>query len=45
MDLTLLPEHHREHAALYGGLNPGRIDVDRPRTLRAGMPLLQLSEA
>lgn len=37
VDLALLPEHHREYAALYGGLNPGRIGVDRPRTLdRAG---------
>lgn len=39
VDLTLLPEHRREHGALYGGLNHGRIDVDRLRTVLAGLPL------
>ncbi|MFB6943240.1 transposase [Streptomyces sp. NPDC060286] len=29
VDLTLLPEHRRGHGAMYGGLNHGRIDVDR----------------
>ncbi|WP_346014293.1 MULTISPECIES: transposase [unclassified Streptomyces] len=36
VDLTLLPEHRRGHGAMYGGLNRGRIDVDRLRTLLAG---------
>ncbi|MFB6990174.1 hypothetical protein ACWGLJ_22990 [Streptomyces sp. NPDC055898] len=27
--MTLLPEHRRGHGAMYGGLNHGRIDVDR----------------
>ncbi|GHI75424.1 hypothetical protein Sspor_09850 [Streptomyces spororaveus] len=39
VDLTLLPEHRRGHGAMYGGLNRGRIDVDRLRTLLAGLPL------
>jgi hypothetical protein len=29
VDLTLLPEHHRGHGAMYGGLNHGRIDTGR----------------
>ncbi|MFH9753051.1 transposase [Streptomyces griseus] len=39
VDLTLLPEHRRGHGAMYGGLNHGRIDVDRLRTVLAGLPL------
>ncbi|WNI30213.1 transposase [Streptomyces sp. ITFR-6] len=39
VDLTLLPEHRRGHGAMYGGLNHGRIDVDRLRTVPAGLPL------
>ncbi|MEV0668486.1 NF041680 family putative transposase [Spirillospora sp. NPDC050365] len=39
VDLTLLPEHRRGHGAMYGGLNRGRIDVDRLRTVLAGQPL------
>jgi len=39
VDLTLLPEHRRGHGAMYGGLNQGRIDVDRPQAVLAGLPL------
>ncbi|NEA76091.1 transposase [Streptomyces sp. SID13588] len=39
MDLTLLPEHRRGHGAMYGGLNHGRINAGRLRTLLAGLPL------
>ncbi|MET7899904.1 transposase, partial [Streptomyces mirabilis] len=39
VDLTLLPEHRRGHGAMYGGLNHGRIDVDRLQTVLAGLPL------
>ncbi len=39
VDLTLVPEHHRGHGALYGALNRGEIDVDRLRTTLAGLPL------
>ncbi|WP_218009975.1 transposase [Actinomadura kijaniata] len=39
VDLTLLPEHRRGHGAMYGGLNRGRIDVDRLQTVLAGLPL------
>jgi hypothetical protein len=39
VDLTLLPEHRRGHGALYGGLNRGRIDAERLRTLLASLPL------
>ncbi|WUS43225.1 transposase [Streptomyces mirabilis] len=39
VDLTLLPEHRRGHGAMYGGLNHGRIDIDRLRTVLAGLPL------
>lgn len=39
VDLTLVPEHRRGHGALYGALNRGRIDVERLRTLLAGLPL------
>jgi hypothetical protein len=39
VDLTLLPEHRRGHGAMYGGLNHGRIDVGRLRTVLAGLPL------
>ncbi|MFD0167036.1 transposase [Streptomyces decoyicus] len=39
VDLTLLPEHRRGHGAMYGGLNHGRIDVDRMRALLAGLSL------
>ncbi|MDL4814022.1 transposase [Actinomadura opuntiae] len=39
VDLTLLPEHRRGHGAMYGGLNRGRIDLDRLRTVLAGLPL------
>ncbi|MFF2411486.1 NF041680 family putative transposase [Streptomyces sp. NPDC058092] len=39
VDLTLLPEHRRGHGAMYGGLNHGRINVDRLLTVLAGLPL------
>lgn len=39
VDLTPLPEHRRGHGAMYGGLNHGRIDVDRLRTVLAGLSL------
>ncbi|MFB7850819.1 NF041680 family putative transposase [Streptomyces sp. NPDC056053] len=39
VDLTLLPEHRRGHGAMYGGLNHGRIDTDRLRTVLAGLLL------
>ncbi|MFI1209756.1 NF041680 family putative transposase [Streptomyces sp. NPDC020802] len=39
VDLTLLPEHRRGHGAMYGGLNHGRIDVNRLRTVLAGLSL------
>ncbi|MFD9397017.1 transposase, partial [Streptomyces sp. NPDC060000] len=39
VDLTLLPEHRRGHGAMYGGLNHGRIDVVRLRTVLAGLSL------
>ncbi|MEE1801899.1 transposase [Streptomyces sp. JV176] len=39
LDLTLLPEHRRGHGAMYGGLNHGRIDVGRLRTVPARLPL------
>jgi hypothetical protein len=39
VDLTLLPEHRRGHGAMYGGLNRGRIDMDRLRTVLAGLSL------
>ncbi|MFH9735731.1 NF041680 family putative transposase [Streptomyces sp. NPDC017260] len=39
VDLTMLPEHCRGHGALYGAPNRGGIDVDRLRTVLAGLPL------
>ena len=39
VDLTLLPEHRRGHGAMYGGLNHGRIDIGRLRTVLAGLSL------
>lgn len=39
VELTLVPEHRRGHGALYGALNRGRIDIERLRTLLAGLPL------
>jgi hypothetical protein len=39
VDLALAPEHRRGHGALYGGLNHGRIEVDRLRRTLAGLPL------
>ncbi|MFI6318794.1 NF041680 family putative transposase [Nonomuraea sp. NPDC050556] len=39
VELTLTAEHRRGHGALYGGLNLGRIDVDRLRTVLAALPL------
>lgn len=39
VDLTLLPEHRRGHGAMYGGLNQGRLDVGRLRTVLAGLSL------
>lgn len=38
VELTLLPEHRRGHGAMYDGLNQGRIDADRLRSLLAGLP-------
>ncbi|WUT78861.1 transposase [Streptomyces sp. NBC_00669] len=37
--LTLLPEHRRGHGAMYGGLNHGRMDNARLRTVLAGLSL------
>ena len=37
--LTLAPEHRRGHGAMYDALNQGRIDVQRLRTVLAGLPL------
>jgi hypothetical protein len=37
--LTLVPEPRRGRGALYGGLNHGGVDVERLRTLPAGLPL------
>lgn len=39
VELTLLPEHRRGHGAMYDGLNQGRIDTGRLRSLLAGLPL------
>ncbi|WP_323183051.1 NF041680 family putative transposase [Streptomyces sp. NBC_00078] len=39
VDLTLLPEHRRGHGAMYGGLNHGRIDIGRLRTVLARLSL------
>lgn len=39
VDLTLLPERRRGHGAMYGGLNHGRIDFGRLRTVLAGLSL------
>lgn len=35
VELTLLPEHRRGHGAMYDGLDQGRIDADRLRSLLA----------
>ncbi|GAA2213807.1 hypothetical protein GCM10009850_092700 [Nonomuraea monospora] len=37
--LTLSPEYRREHGALYGGLDHGRIDVEQLQKVLAGPPL------
>jgi hypothetical protein len=39
VELTLLPEHRRGHGAMYDGLNQGRINNGRLRSLLAGLPL------
>jgi hypothetical protein len=39
VDLTLLPEHPRGYGAMYGGLDQGRVDVGRLRTMLAGLSL------
>ncbi|WP_329537691.1 transposase (plasmid) [Streptomyces sp. NBC_01450] len=39
VDLTMVPEHRRGHGTLYGALNRGGIDIERLRTLPAGLPL------
>ncbi|WSU86676.1 transposase (plasmid) [Streptomyces globisporus] len=39
VELTLLPEHRRGHGAMSDGLNEGRIDTGRLRSLLAGLPL------
>ncbi|KWX00864.1 hypothetical protein LI90_1892 [Carbonactinospora thermoautotrophica] len=39
VELALAPEHRRGHGALYGGVNRGRIDVERLRDLLAAQPL------
>lgn len=44
VELTLLPEHRRGHGAMYDGLNQGRIDTDRLRSLLAGLPLLRFPD-
>lgn len=37
--LSLAPEHRRGHGAMYDALNKGHIEVQRLRTLLAGLPL------
>ncbi|MFC0437717.1 DDE superfamily endonuclease [Kutzneria buriramensis] len=44
VEVTLLPEHRRGHDALYGGLNHGHIEVDRLRTLSAGLPMPRFAD-
>lgn len=44
VELTLLPEHRRGLGAMYDGLNQGRIDTDRLRSLLAGLPLPRFSD-
>ncbi len=39
VELTLLPEHRRGHGAMHDGLNQGRIDSGRLRSLLASLPL------
>ncbi|MFI1354488.1 transposase [Streptomyces sp. NPDC020898] len=39
VDLALAPEHRRDHGALCGGLNQGRIDFARLRRALASVPL------
>jgi DDE superfamily endonuclease len=39
VDLTLAAEHRRGHGAMYDGLNQGCIDVERLRTILAGLVL------
>ncbi|MER5281420.1 transposase [Streptomyces sp. NPDC002809] len=39
VDLTLSPEHRRGHGAMHGGLNHGRTDMGRLRTVLAGLSL------
>jgi hypothetical protein len=37
--LSLAPEHRRGHGAMYDALNKGHIEVNRLRTVLAGLPL------
>src|SRR6266508_6750325 len=39
VDLGLSPEHRRGHGALDDGLKQGRVDLSRPRTVLAALPL------
>ncbi|WP_246267098.1 NF041680 family putative transposase [Nonomuraea typhae] len=39
VDLALAPEHRRGHAALYDGVNHGRIEIGRLRRTLATLPL------
>jgi hypothetical protein len=39
VELSLAGEHRRGHGSLYAGLNRGRIDIDRLKTVIAGVPV------
>jgi hypothetical protein len=39
VDLTLTAEHRRGHGAMYDALNCGNVELDRLRTVLAGLPL------
>jgi DDE superfamily endonuclease len=39
VELSLATEHRRGHGALYDGVNQGRIDIDRFRTVVAGQSI------
>ncbi len=44
VDLSLAVEHRRGHGALYGGLNAGRVDQERLRSLLARQRLPRASD-
>lgn len=39
VELSLAVEHRRGHGSLYEGLNHGRVDINRFRTVLAGQPI------